>query len=549
MRVLLVEKTKWFGGATALSGGGIWIPGNRLALQAGFEDSAEIAARYLRAVVGEPLRGDILDAYLAQGPRMFEFFQDRTEARFGLLPGQPDYFQNLEGARTGGRLLGPHDYDGRKLGGLLTQIRLPLREFNAPAGFMIGMSDLPYVMNLKSPRSLLHVLGLAVRYGLDRLRYSRGTRLTMGNALIARLLCSAVKFGVTLWHDTPLVHLIRENGRVAEAEVMREGRPVRVRARCGIVLASGGFSASADWRKRHLPYAEHHVSMMPDGNTGDGLACALSLGAKLEAGNFANAAWTVMSVLRTPEGVLRKYPHVLLDRPKPGCIAVNRQGRRFVNEAAAAFVDAMHATDSVPAYLVCDRRFVRKYGLGLVFPGGFGLKRLVKSGYIVEAPTLAALAERLGLDVPVFEATVARYNDQARRGDDLDFGKGRSTTDRSLGDPSHVPNPCLAPLEAGPFYAVKIFPGDGSTTLGLRVDADARVVDSDDAPIPGLYAAGLDMNYAWRGREPSHGSYNGLAMTFGYIAAQHILRNPVCPGGHTGFSADQDFQTKGKVAG
>jgi succinate dehydrogenase/fumarate reductase flavoprotein subunit len=524
LEVLVIEKTGYFGGATAISGGGIWIPANSVAAAAGYSDTPEAAKTYISQLVGEIVRTDLLDAFVDNASKVLDFMQANSLASFDLHHNEPDYYQELDGAVMEGRLLSPADYDGRLLGDYLSLLRPPLKEFNAPMGFMVSFDDLPHLMNIgKSFSSTIHVLKLVLRYARDRISYPRGTRLTMGNALVARLLRSALDRGISLWNYTPMTGLIYEQDRVVGVEVQRDGVQQSIRARRGVILASGGFSASLEMRRKFIPYPEQHVSFMPDGNTGDGLSRALELGAQLETGNHADAAYTVMSVLHKPDGSLGKYPHVFLDRPKPGCIAVNAAGKRFGNEATANLVKAMHDSGSVPAHLICDHPFIKKYGLGLVFPGGVGLKKMLKAGYVIQSPTIAGLAQEIGADPQQLEQTVAQVNRYAQTGVDSDFHKGESAADLALGDPEHGPNPCLGKIEQGPFYAVKIFPGDGSTMLGLRVNNSAQVLQEEgDAPIPGLYACGLDMNVLWRGREPSHGSYNALSMTFGHLAAQHI---------------------------
>lgn len=527
LNVLVIEKTLYFGGTTAISGGGIWIPGNSLAAREGGKDSAEAGARYIRNLVGDIVHEDVLQAFVRNGAAMVDFLHANSDVRFELHHNEPDYFQEIDGAMLDGRLLSPMPYDGRRLGKLLAEIRPPLKEFNAPLGFMISFPDIPHLMNVgKSLKSTLHVLRLFGRYRLDLLRYPRGTHLTMGNALIARLLHTAAGLGVELWLRSPMTRLIVEGGRVVGVEIERDGAPRMIRARRGVILASGGFSASPEMRRRFLPYADQHVSLLPEGNTGDSLRSALEVGAGLDVGNHDDAAYTVISVLHKPDGTPGKYPHVFLDRPKPGCIAVNAQGKRFGNEADADFVKAMHRTASVPAYLLCDHRFIKKYGLGLVFPGGAGLGRLIKAGYIITADTLAGLAQKIGADGANLLQTVSSSNRYALEGRDPEFHKGDSPVNRALGDAGHKPNPCLGPMDTAPFYAVKIFPGDGSTTLGLKTNAAAQVLhEATGRPIDGLYACGLDMNALWRGREPSHGSYNALSMTFGYVAANHIAEN------------------------
>lgn len=525
--VLLVEKTAHYGGTTALSGGGIWVPCSSLARDAGLADSPAEADGYVHAVVGPTLRADLLTAFLDAAPRMVDFLQSKTPARFALMRGFGDWHPKAPGFKADGRLLGPLEYDGRELGGHFAQLRPALREFNAPGGMMFAFGDLFHLSQMKrSLPSFKHIAGLLLRFARDRLTHQRGTRLVMGNALAARLLRAALDAGVELWRQAPMQRLIVEDGAVRGITVQRDGQTIEVRARRGVVLACGGFSANVQMRREHIPFAEHHVSLVPEGNTGDGLGQAFALGARFDGDNHSNAGWVVVSVLRRADGTLSKFPHLFLDRGKPGCIAVNAQGQRFGNESTTNLVEPMHRTGSVPAHLICDHRFIKKYGLGLVRPGGFGLRRLIQAGYILTAPNLAGLAERIGADAAALQLTVERFNRHATTGTDPDFGRGSDPGDFAMGDRQHQPNPCLGPIEHGPFYAVQIFPGDSTTTLGLRVDASARVLDGSDRPIPGLYAAGTDMNSLWRGRAPGNGANNTLGLTFGYIAGCALAADP-----------------------
>jgi hypothetical protein len=230
----------------------------------------------------------------------------------------------------------------------------------------------------------------------------------------------------------------------------------------------------------------------------------------------------VISVLTNPDGSVRKFPHLFLDRGKPGCIAINKNGKRFGNESTTNLVEPMHRTGSVPAHLLCDHAFIRKYGLGHVRPGGIGLKKMLAAGYVLSAPTLAELAVKIGADATNLVDTVQRFNAMAATGVDADFNRGSDPADHAMGDMRHKPNPCLGPIATAPFYAVTIYPGDTTTTVGLKVDARARVLNADGQPIPGLHAIGLDMNSLWRGRAPAHGANNTLALTFGFIAAETL---------------------------
>ena len=521
-KVLVLEKTASFGGTTALSGGGIWIPGNHLAAAAGLPDPPGAARRYITALVPD-VRTEVLDAYLQAGPEMLGFLERNSEVAFAVADHSPDWHPEVEGASPDGRLLRPLEYDARKLGDTFAALRAPRAEFNAPGGFMIDLPDLPHLTNAtRSIKSFLYMARLLARFGRDKMTgHQRGTRLTMGNALAARLLRSAIDAGVTLWREAPVVGLIGDGARVTGVRVEHEGTVRSLTARRGVVLASGGFSANGQLRRAYMPYPDQHVSIMAGCNTGDGMNMALEAGGALDGENVANGVWAVASTLDKPDGTTAIYAH-LIDMSKPGCIAVDRAGKRFGNEASVEFVTFMHASGAVPAWLVADARFVKAYGLGMVFPGGMGLKRLLKAGYIIEAPTLQDLAGKIGVDPAGLAATARTMNGYAASGKDLEFHKGDTALDRDLGDPRHTPNPCLGTVEKAPFYAVKINPGDGSTTVGMRIDSQARVLSDSNLPIQGLYAAGLDANSIWRGVQPAHGCNVGPAMTLGYIAGRSI---------------------------
>jgi succinate dehydrogenase/fumarate reductase flavoprotein subunit len=522
LKVLVVEKANYFGGTTALSGGGIWIPNNPQAHAAGIVDPPERVRQYVLEVIGKTAHPELIDAYLATGPAMVRWLAENTPVEFLLSPETSDWYPEIPGASRFGRLLSPKEYDGKKLGEFFAQLRPAREEFNAPGGFMIDLFDLPYLANMPSLGSLLHLGKLGIRFGFDKLRgYPRGTRLTMGNALAARLLRSALDAGVTLRRQVTVDGLTMEGRRVTGINTVVDGRTETLLARRGVVLASGGFSANATLRKDYMPYPDQHVSITSDDNTGDGMNLALTAGGSLDGENLFNGVWAVVSKMTREDGYLARYAH-LIDMSKPGCIAVNDKGQRFGNEASVSFVDAMHATGAVPAHIIGDAQCVKKYGMGLVFPGAGNLQKLVKSGYIVEAPTLRALAARIGVDPQGLERTAATVKGYAISGMDADFQKGERQIDREIGDPKHGPNPCLGPVEKAPFYAIKIYPGDGSTTVGLRIDAQCRVLDSSSDPLPGLYAAGLDANSIWRGKSPAHGCNVGPAMVLGFITGSSL---------------------------
>ena len=519
--VLVLEKAAHFGGTTAISGGGIWIPASPQAKAENVNDSIEKARDYVLNVVGNRADRAIIDAYLTNGPEMVAWLGDNSTVQFLISPPSSDWYPEVAGAVDYGRLLAPQEYDGKQLGHEFNRLSKPREEFNAPGGMMIDLFDLPYIERLPAPGALWHMAKIAFRFLGDKRKLGRGTRLTMGTALSGRLFKSALDAGVTLQENMPVDELLLNDGKVTGVAATVDGARHEFTARKGVILASGGFSANAEMRAKYLPFAADHVSLLPYSNEGDGINIASETGAVMGEDNHANAVWAVVSKRTREDGYVERYAH-LIDMSKPGCIAVNAEGKRFANEASVHFVEAMHATGAVPAHIIADTKTVKKYGMGLSLPGGSKIKELVKSGYLIKAETIAELAAKIGVNSANLESTVGKINQYAATGKDAEFGKGDAQIDREIGDPKHGPNPCLGSVEKGPFYAVKIYPGDGSTTVGLKIDDHCRVIGKDGGPINGLYAAGLDANSIWQGKSPAHGCNVGPAMVTGYIAGKAV---------------------------
>ncbi len=527
---LLVEKDAQYGGTTARSGGWLWIPCSPLARREGVDDSLEAARTYLRHEAGNHFDAERVDAFLRHGPEMVAFFERETAMRFVLGPAFADYHPDAPGGTPGGRSICAAPFDARELGAEKERLRPPLREITF-LGMMIGTGkELVHFFNAtRSVRSAAVVAGLLARHSRDVALHGRAMRLTNGNALVGRLAKSAFDGGVPLWTSAAARELVVEGGAVRGALVERDGRTVRVRARRGVVLAAGGFPQDAARRRamfRHAPTGAEHWSPAPPGNTGDGLRLGEAVGAAVEDRYPNAAAWVPVSLVPRPDGSTGTFPH-FVDRAKPGVIAVTAAGARFVNEAHSYhdFVQAMVAATEGrehAAWLLCDHATLRRYGLGFAKPFPLPIGPHLRSGYLKRGRTLAELAAVAGIDAAALERTVGAFNGPARRGEDPAFGRGSTAYNRSLGDPLVAPNPCVAPLERAPFYAVKVVPGDLGTFAGLRGDAHARVLDREGRPIPGLYAAGNDLASVMGGNYPGGGITLGPAMTFGWIAAHHL---------------------------
>lgn len=526
--VLLCEKSDQVGGTGATSAGTLWIPGNHQNRDAGFDDSAEQADRYLDALIGEGTNRALRDAYLATGPAAIDYLSSRTDVTFLPCGPHPDYRSNMPGAAYAGRAIIPQPFDGRLLGDAFARVRPPIPEFMVLGGMMVGKTDIPPLLNrYRSLSGFSHAARLFARYLADRLRYRRGTRIMMGNALIGRLFYSLQKRNVPILFDTSLAGLIGDRHKVSGARVTTAGREVAIRARKGVVLATGGYGHNRRWRETYMPQPVPMHSMSHAGNTGDGVSLGETLGAAIAPAHCTSGLWTPASVTRRSDGSEGLFPHLAMDRAKPGLIAVNTTGRRFVNEACSYhdFVLAMfesHKTvPSIPAFLVCDAAFIRKYGLGAIYPGHRDIASFERSGYLTRAATLEELAARLKVDADGLRETINRHNGFAASGVDTDFGKGETDLNRFNGDPACKPNPCIGPITAPPFYAVTVWPADIAVSTGLATDADARVLADDGAPIPGLYACGNDMASVMGGSYPGPGTTLGPAIVFAYRAAMH----------------------------
>lgn len=534
--VLLLEQASLVGGTTAISGGMVWLPANHLAAQAGMADTLGAARTYLEQTVpGQDRRR--IEAFLRHGEEALRYLEERAALRMQPVPTYPDYYPNLPGATLRGRVLEPQPFDGRILGRDFALLRPPLPEFTLFGGMMISRQDIPHLRRVvRSIGSTLYVSRLLIRHALQRLRAARGTTLHLGNALAAQLLQSVRECHVQLRNDTRVERLLQDDcGRVVGVQtVQASGARASVQARRGVILATGGLSHCQELRARFVPAQAGTLSAtVGAAGVARGAQLALAAGAQLSAPTVAGAFWVPASVFTRADGSRGVFPHTVSDRAKPGLIAVGRDGRRFTNEAVSyhEFVRAQlaHQDRALPAWLVCDSRFLWKYGLGRVRPFAWSVRSEVAQGYLKCGSRIAALAEAISVPAAVLKPTVDDYNRHARAGCDPAFGRGGDAYQRHLGDSEQQPNPCVAPIERGPFYAVAVWPADLGMSAGIVTDDVARVLSSAGVPIPGLYACGSDMASVMEGAYPGPGITLGPALTFAYLAARDAARNATGP--------------------
>ncbi|ROZ99021.1 FAD-dependent oxidoreductase [Gordonia sp. OPL2] len=528
-RVLVVEKTDVCGGATAWSGGWMWTPRHRFARAAGVHEDVATPKSYLRSRLGDNFDEAKVDAYLAGAPEMVDFFEENTALAFTPGSGIADIHGSSPGAATGHRQVGPLPVRLTELGpDVAAVLRRQMFETSfLGMGIMAGPDLQAFLHSTRSVGAFVHCVRRVARHMLDLVLYRRGQSLVNGTALIGRLLRSAFDAGVQVRVSTAATGLLTDKGRVIGVRLAGPTDTYTVTARRGVVVATGGFSHDVDLRREtfaRTPAVQEHRTLPPAGTTtGDGLRLATAVGGRLDDSVASAAAYCPVSEVRYVNGRTGVFPHIL-DRGKPGVIGVLRDGSRFVNEAngyhdyTLGMLEAVPADEQVCSWLIADARSMRRYPLGMAKP--FPVPRFNHrlSGYLRKGRTVAELAQKCGIDSHGLEKTVSVFNEGARRGEDPVFGRGDSAFNRASGDPDNPwPNPSLAPIEKGPFYAVKVVPGSFGTFAGLLTDERSRVLDQTDTPIGGLYAVGVDQASVMGGHYPSGGINIGPAMTFGYL--------------------------------
>lgn len=524
LRTVVLEKTEYYGGSTARSGGGVWLPGNAALRRADRADTPAAASKYLAFVAGEDTPESLRSAFLAHGPAMLDLVLAHTPLDFDWVPNYSDYYPEAPGGKASGRSVEPALLDAKVVGPDLARLRPPY--LPAPAGITVTQANYRWMsLGTSHPRALTTTARVTGRMIVSRLR--KRQLLSMGQALAAGLRTGLTTAGVPVWLNTPMTGLQLDGGRVVGVQVLRDGRPAVVRASRGVLLATGGFERNAEMRRSYqrAPVGIDWTVGSP-GNTGDGILAGAAAGGVLE---LMDDAWWGPSIPLTGGPVF-----CLAERSLPGSLFVNAAGERFVNEAAP-YVDAVHAmydkhtedNPHIPCWMITDQRYRNRYVFTGMPPRKPLPRRWYKSGAVFRADSLAELASQIGVSADGLVKTVEKFNEFARTGKDTDFGRGDSAYDHYYGDPNCKPNPNLAALAQPPFYAIKIVPGDLGTKGGLRTDDRARVLRADGTVIDGLYAAGnasaLVMGRSYAGP----GATIGPAMTFGYLAARDVAAGNV----------------------
>lgn len=527
-KLLLVEKTRFIGGTSALSGGTVWAPGSDVGRQVNSEDSREAVSSFLDSVVGSHGDKAMRETFLDAAPGVIKTLTSKTSVAFRPYPKHPDYEWAHPFPTLNGRAIEPVPFDTRSMGKLREIIRPPIPEFTVLGGMNIDRFDIGHALNrFKSFGSFLYTAKLVLRYLRDKFVYGRHTRLVMGGALIGRLLSSTVELGVDILLDCSTEAItpdsdgtyrltLNEAGNIKEKAVIVTG---------GVVFCTGGFGRNSSRRESLLPEQLGPHSPCADGNTGTAHDLAESLGAVYGSGNAQNAFWAPCSIRKRKDGSEAVYPHFVLDRSKPGTVCVDSEGSRFINESVSYHVFAKTMLEggsrTAHAWIITDAHAIAKYGLGQVRPGGDSLKPYLADSYLIEGATLEELAEKTGMKSELLKASVDTMNNAADAGFDKQFERGTTPYQQHNGDAAVSPNPTLGHITTPPYYAVKLIPADIGTALGFFADSFAGLRRKDGSTIDGLYAAGNDMHSIMGGTYPGPGITLGPGLVFGAIAGRH----------------------------
>ncbi|HKC29627.1 MAG TPA: 3-oxosteroid 1-dehydrogenase [Jatrophihabitans sp.] len=531
LRTVVVEKAAHYGGSTARSGGGVWIPNNEVLERDGVEDTPAAARDYLHAIVGDVVPAERIDTYLERGPEALSFLLANSPLRMQWVPDYSDYYPEQPGGRLGGRSVEPKPFNLKKLGA--ERANLEPEYGKSPLNVAVTQADFRWAtLMMRTPRGVLRVLRIGLRWIWAML--TRKDLVVRGQAFSGALRLGLLDAGVPVLLETPLEDLHVEDDVVTGVVVTVDGQHEVLRARHGVVLASGGFEHNAAMRKQ---YQREPIgtdwTVGAKANTGDGILAGERLGADLE---LMDDAWWGPSIPLTGGPWF-----CLAERTLPGGIMVNARGERFMNESAP-YVEAVHRMyggeygrgdgpgENIPCWMIIDQRYRNRYVFAGVPPRRPLPGRWYKAGVVKRADSIAELAKQISVPADVLSNTIERFNAFARTGKDTDFGRGDSGYDRYYGDPTIKPNPCLSPIDQGPFYAVTMVPGDLGTKGGLRTDVHGRVLHADGSVIEGLYAAGNVSSPVMGHTYAGPGATIGPALTFGYLAALHIAALHIAEG-------------------
>lgn len=524
LNALVIEKSPVYGGSTAMSGGAIWIPNNHLMKKAGLSDSLDEGLTYLKSITKGIVSEQRLRAYVESGAEMVRYLEEQSRVRFQVVPGYSDYYPGVAGSKAeGGRTIEAVPFSAWKLGSERRLMR-PLHPQARLMGRIMATAWDAHRMMDTSLKGRMVTASIFAPYFINPARFisSTDTRLTLGNATIGRLRMALIDRKVPLWLNTSAKHLRIDGGRVSGVEVEKEGQSILIKVNKGVILAAGGFARNKAMREKYQkPPVSDQWTVASFDDCGDAIQLGLEAGAALD---LMDEAWWMPTTLVPGEDMAQM---IIVERSLPRSIIVNKKGRRFTDEAGP-YIDVTNdqlrdyreSGAAVPAYMIVDARYRRKYPLSPMLPF-VTPKKYVSNGYLKTANTIEELAAKCGIDAEGLTDEVAKCNRCATAGRDDDYHRGENSCDRYYGDPANKINPCFGPIDTLPFYAVEIWPGDLGTKGGMATDEHACVLRADGSPVAGLYATGNCAASVMGRSYAGAGATIGPSMVFGWIAARH----------------------------
>jgi succinate dehydrogenase/fumarate reductase flavoprotein subunit len=520
LKVLVVEKTGYVGGSMALSGGGLWAPGNSVLSQARTGDSIESGKEYARDLVGSTSPSRRWRAAIDNGPAAIDLLREKTSLKLFWSKGYADYHPERRGGTAIGRTVESKPFNAA----VLKHAPAPLRSSNlkAPVPMPVTSADYRW-MNLlgKVPAKAVPTIVRRAAQGIAGKAIGRDY-VAGGQALAAGLYAGLLQAGIPIWTDTAVTRLVTDDDRVTGAVVDHGGREVTITVRKGVILATGGFDHNAEWRRKYQSEViEPGWSLGSPGNVGDGIRIAQDVGADTV---LMDQAWWFPAL--APVG--NEPPTVLLaERSLPGSLMIDQHGHRFGNEAMdyMSFGQNLQARERAgdpitSMWIVFDSEYRNSYIFGAgVFPRQPLPKSWYDAGIAHRARGPVDLAAQLNVPAENLGATLDRYNALARSGVDHDFGRGNSAYDHYYGDPTVRPNPNLRPLHGDTLYAVRVVLGDLGTCGGIRANGTGQALRSDESVIEGLYAIGNTAGNAYGEYYPGAGATIAQGLAFGVAAA------------------------------
>lgn len=521
LKTVIVEKQEKFGGASALSGGGVWVPNNKYLTAAGVKDSFDNAKTYLDSTVGDKVSDSMKETYLNRGVEMIDYLTDASKhMRFSYAKDYSDYYPDLPGGKPEGRSIEPLVFNLNKLGEWRNDLLAPTIDSK---GFVMTGQDFRHInMIMRTWKGKFASLNLGRRligHKLFKINYA-----ALGQSLVGRLALTYKELDGEIWLNSAFKDYIVENDKITGLRLSKKGALINVKVNKGIILASGGFSKNQAYRDQYLPSPTDNAwTSAPEGQTGDILSPTLKLDAKL---GFMNKVWGAPSIIDHTG----KPFFLVADRAIPSMIITDQDGNRYVNEPTPyhEFVDKMYEHNdktngkAIHSWIILDHKAKKRHLFAGLFPGQDFPKAYYDNEIVIKAANVDELEEKLNMPASNLVNTIARYNNFAQTGKDLDFNRGENAHDRYYGDPT-LKNPNLDKINVGPYYALKVYPGDIGTKGGVVIDEQSRVIKEDGTPIEGLYACGNCSAAVMGETYPGPGATIGPGMTFGYIAAMDAV--------------------------